>query len=48
MPWKGYNHLFTENPATPRAECKADIEQPEIDVALSGGSIASWLLLHDE
>ena len=29
-----------ENPATPGAECKADIEQPEIDVALSGGSIA--------
>jgi hypothetical protein len=41
MPWKGYNHLFTENPAIASAECKADIEQPENDVALRGGSIAS-------
>jgi hypothetical protein len=41
MPWNGYNHLFTENPATPGAECKADIGQAENDVAFSGGSIAS-------
>ena len=42
MPWKGYNHLFMENPATPRAECKADIEHPENDVALDGRRVASY------
>ena len=41
MPWKSYNHLFVENPAIASAECKADIEQPENDVALSAGRVAS-------
>jgi hypothetical protein len=41
MPWKGYNHLFIENPAIASAECKGHIEQPENDVALRDGKAAS-------
>jgi hypothetical protein len=50
MPWKGYNHLFMENPATPGVECKADIEQPEYDVVLSGRRVASCghCMINDE